>query len=125
MLSNRQAACSPTALLLVVDCSTAVVVYPAVCSLGVTLPFQPMSPTAISVAWVVAAVVPVDPGSEVPFAVAVTSSGDAEAPATSSTVMDIVVIDADVPPTVTVTACDGDRLAASGAYQISPSPCPP
>lgn len=46
------------------------------------LPFQPISPTAI---WVVAAVVPVDAGSELRVPVAVTSSGEDDVPATVCT----------------------------------------
>ena len=69
------------------------------------LVFQAMSLMAISLAWVVVGVVPVDAAvpEEAAF-VATTSRGAvAAAPDTSSTVKAIAEDDADVPPTVTVT----------------------
>jgi hypothetical protein len=88
---------------------------------AVTVPFQPMSAMAISLAWVVVAVVPVDAGGVLPLLVAITSSGEGEAPVTSSTLKAIAEVEADVPPTVTVTTCEVARPAALAAYQISPS----
>ena len=112
------AACSPVAAPLAVDCRTAVGVYPAVWPLGVAVPFQAMPPTAISLAWVVAVVVPVDGVALLPDSTAVLSSGAGDAPATSSTVR----ASADAPVTVTVTMV---TLAAPVAYQISASACVP
>jgi hypothetical protein len=90
----------------------------------VTLVFQPMSPMAISLAWVVVAVVPVDAGCVLPLLVAVTSSGAAVVPVTSRTVKAIAEVAAEVPPTVTVTACEVLRLSALATYQTSSTAWP-
>ena len=80
-----------------------------------------MSGMAISLAWAVVAVVPLDAAVLLPAPVAVTSSGAADAPVTSRTVN----ASAEALVTVTVT-CPGVVMeAALAAYQISPSACPP
>ena len=76
-----------------------------------------MSPTAISPAWLVVAVVPVDAVVLVPELVAVLSSGVTDAPDRSSTVKAI----ADDAFTVTVTLPVVAIDAALAKYQISPS----
>jgi hypothetical protein len=92
-----------------------------VCPLTVDLPLQPMSATAISLGWAVPAVVPVCAGGVLPLMVAIASRGDVVAPEISITVNASVVVAADVPPTVTVTAWELARPAAFAAYQSSPS----
>lgn len=58
---------------------------------------------AISLAWVVVGVVPVDDGWVLPPWLETISSGDdGAAPVTSRTVTAMAEVDADVPPTVTV-----------------------
>ncbi|TMD89123.1 MAG: hypothetical protein E6I76_20880 [Chloroflexi bacterium] len=96
------------------------VVYPAVWPLSVTVEFQPMSATAISLAWVVTGVVPVEAAVPLPPSLAIWSSGVDDAPVRSSTVK----ASADVALSVTVTPPGVVIVAAFAANQISPSACP-
>ncbi len=121
---TSHAACSPTWAPLTFACRARVVVYPVVAVFVVTLLFQPTSATASSPACALLAVVPVEAAVPVAAALARTSTPVTAMPLTSTTVRVITELAAAVPPTVTVTDCAVERLAAPTTYQISSSAWP-